>query len=96
MEHLEDLLSMDERNKLCTKILSDIDLEGMLILICFEDQILAEINYEKGIDKMEIEIIPPKEVSFQYKYSLEDFLQILDDAKQLAIECYQADQKRKP
>ena len=34
----------------CTKIFGDVDLEGMVIFVCHDDQIIAEINYEKGID----------------------------------------------
>jgi len=50
---------------LCTKILGDVDLEGMVILICHDDQVIAEINYEKGIDNMEIEIVRASAVLLQ-------------------------------
>ncbi len=54
-ELLGGLLNMVINKGFCTKILGDLDFEGMVILVCYDDQIVAEINYEKGIDYMEIE-----------------------------------------
>ena len=78
----------------CTKILGDIDLEGMVILVCYDDQIIAEINYEKGIDNMEIEIISSQEGFPKRTFSLNGFFKILEEAKQLAIKCAKEDEEK--
>lgn len=77
----------------CTKILGDLDLQGMLILVCYDDCIIAEINYEKGIDNMEIEIISSQKDSPSPIFSLDDFFEILEQAKQLAIKCAKEDEE---
>lgn len=77
----------------CTKILGDIDLEGMVILICHDDQVIAEINYEKGIDNMEIEIVSSQEGFPKRIFSLDGFFKILEEAKRLAIKCAKEDQE---
>ena len=78
----------------CTKILGDIDLEGMVILVCYDDQVIAEINYEKGIDNMEIEIVSSQEGFPKRIFSLDGFFKILEEAKQLAIKCAKEDEER--
>jgi len=78
----------------CTKILGDIDLEGMVILVCYDDQVIAEINYEKGIDNMEIEIVSSQEGFPKRIVSLDGFFKILEEAKQLAIKCAKEDEER--
>lgn len=77
----------------CTKILGDIDLEGMVILVCHDDQVIAEINYEKGIDNMEIEIVSSQEGFPKRIFSLDGFFKILEEAKQLAIKCAKEDEE---
>jgi|GEM_PF-1102133 len=77
----------------CTKICSDVDLEGMVILISYDDQLVAEITYEKGIDNMEIEITSSKEGSPRRLFSLNAFFQILEEAKKLAIKCAKEDEE---
>lgn len=78
----------------CTKILGDIDLEGMVILVCYNDQVIAEINYEKGIDNMEIEVVSSQEGFPKRIFSLDGFFKILEEAKQLAIKCAKEDEER--
>ncbi len=77
----------------CTKILGDVDLEGMVVLVCYDDQIVAEINYEKGIDNMEIEIVPSREGFPKRIFPLDGFFKILEEAKQLAIKGAKEDEK---
>lgn len=91
MELSEGLLSMVMNKGFCAKILGDVDLEGMVILVCYDDHIIAEINYEKGIDNMEIEIVSPLEEFPKQVFSLDDFFKILEEAKQLAIKCSKED-----
>lgn len=78
-----------------TKILGDVDLKGMVILVYHNDQIIAEINYEKGIDNMEIEITSSIKESHNRIFSLDSFYKILEEAKQIAIKCAQEDEEMK-
>lgn len=91
MELSEDLLSMVINSGFCTKILGDIDLEGMVIFVCYDDQIIAEVNYEKGVDNIEIDFLALKDDSHRYLFPLEDFLKILEQAKAMAIRCAKKD-----
>ncbi len=79
----------------CTKICSDVDLEGMVVFVCHDDQIIAEVTYEKGIDNMEIEIVFSREGFPKRIFSLDGFFQILEEAKQLAIKCAKEDEEKK-
>ena len=45
------------------EICSDLDFEGMVIDISYNMETIASINYDKGIDNMEIEFFPIKEES---------------------------------
>ncbi|MGB7128303.1 MAG: hypothetical protein WBD50_04340 [Candidatus Rhabdochlamydia sp.] len=38
-------------------LFSDLDFEGMVVDICFDNQVIAILNYEKGIDNIEIQIL---------------------------------------
>ena len=67
------------------KTCSDVDREGMVVFICYNDQLIAEINYENGIEKMEIEVFCGKGNLLSGPFLLNDFLSILEKAKQLAI-----------
>jgi len=85
---------MDVNKGFSTKILGDVDLEGMVILVCYDDQIVAEINYEKGIDKIEIEIVSSMEGYPKRIFSLDGFFKALDEAKQVAIKCAKEDEEQ--
>lgn len=73
------------------ELLGDVDLEGMVIILCYDDHDIAEITYEKGIDKMEIEFAP---ISEKLMFPLNDFSLALEKAKQLAIKCAKEDVQR--
>ena len=86
MDHSEDLLRSNMKNKFSVELCGDVDLEGMVIIINYEDQPVAEINYENGIDKMEIEIVHSNK-DLKRVFLLDNFFRILEEAKQLAIKC---------
>jgi hypothetical protein len=86
---------MDISKGFSTKILGDVDLKGMVILVCYDDQIIAEINYEKGIDNMEIEIVSSQEGFPRRNFSLDGFSKTLEEARQLAIKCAKQDESNK-
>jgi hypothetical protein len=78
--------------KLSIELFGDLDFEGMVINITCDRETIASINYEKGIDNMEIEISPKSE---RLAFSLDDFLFVLGKAKKLAIKCAKEDEKDK-
>ncbi len=77
--------------KILIEICGDLDFEGMVVDISCGNQIIAEINYEKGIDNMEIEIASSEDPS--RIFPLDGFFKILEGAKQLAIKCANGDAK---
>ncbi len=84
-----------EKNKgFSTTLCGDLDYEGMIIDVCFDDQIIAMVNYEKGVDNIEVEILSHNEEEQRWLYSLDDFIAILGEAKKLAIKCAKEDDLR--
>ena len=53
------------------------------------------INYDNGIDNMEIEIISCEDESSRCLFPMKDFLEILEKAKAIAIQCAKEDEERK-
>lgn len=73
---------------------SDLNFEGMVIDISYNMQTIASINYDKGLDNMEIEIFPVKENSPELIFPFQDFLAALEKAKKLAMKCADEDKLR--
>ncbi len=78
----------------CTKLCSDLDFEGMVIDICYDEERVAMVNYDKGMDNLEIELIKREEDAPRLIFPLEDFFNILEEAKILAIRCAKEDEHR--
>ena len=74
---------------------SDLNYEGMVVDITFDNQRIAMINYDKGIDNLEIEILPFEEEQSKCVFPLKNFLEILEKAKEIAIQCAKEDEKRR-
>lgn len=66
----------------------------MVVDICFDDQTIAMINYDKSIDHLEIEILLQEDASSNLVFPLKDFLDVLERAKKLAIQCAEEDRLR--
>lgn len=77
-------------SKLAVELFGDLDFEGMVINVTCSKETIASINYEKGIDKMEIKISAKHDNSI---FPLDDFLLILEKAKQLALKCAKEDEE---
>ncbi len=71
---------------------SDLDFEGMVIDISYEMEPIASLNYEKGVENIELMIHPAIE---NITFLLDDFCRSLEKAKQLAIKCAKEDERRK-
>lgn len=67
---------------------SDLDYEGMVVDVSYDMETIASINYDKGIDNIEIEVYP---ISEKLKFPLDDFFLVLEKAKQLAVKCAKED-----
>lgn len=77
------------QNKFKTRLCSDLEFEEMVADICYEDQTIAMITQEKGIDKMEIEIFHPNEETGSCKYCLDDYVKAIFSAKEALIKMRQ-------
>jgi len=65
---------------------SDLDYEEMVADICYEDYTIALLTQEKGIDNMEIEILPLPSNIKPFKIPLDGFIRIINFAKKRLIE----------
>jgi hypothetical protein len=89
MELLEGLLKNNMNKKFSIEMCSDLDYDGMVIDISYDMETIASINYDKGIDSMEIEM---HAISKNLLFPLNDFFHVLEKAKQLATKCAKEDQ----
>lgn len=74
------LLSYDMNNRFTIELSSDLDYEEMVVYISLDDQLLATLNCEKGINDLEIELHPlifDKVLSVPFS----DYLKALEFAK---------------
>ena len=71
------------------EVCSDLDYKGMVIDISYNMQTIASINYDKGVDHLEIQMMPFGDQ--KATFPLKEFLEVLEKAKKLAIQCAQDD-----
>lgn len=76
------------------EICSDVDFEGMVVDVSYDMQTIASINYDKGVNSMEIEIAPYSNGDKKTVFPLTDFLEVLERAKKIALRCAQEDQSK--
>ena len=86
-----DLLRSNMNNKFSLEVVGDVDLEGMAIDVCYNDLAIASVNYENGIENIEIEIFSSHGEILGKHFNLQDFINILEKAKKLSIQCYEED-----
>ena len=75
------------------QLFGDLNLKGMAIEITFHDSIIASINYEKGVNNIEIELFHFTIDDTRLIFPFDDFLHILKKAEQLAIKCAKEDEE---
>ena len=87
-EHCEDLLRGSMNKKFTIELCSDLDFEEMVVDISYENQPIAMITQENGLENMEIEIYlhALTEENFPRKFLLSEFLEALNLAKKWLIE----------
>jgi hypothetical protein len=80
-------------DKFFIELISDLDFEGMVVEVIFKNQIVARLNYDKGIENIEMEISPCRDMSLVFP--LEEFLSTIERAKKLVVKCYEEDRNKK-
>jgi len=78
--------------KFIVELVSDVDYEGMVVEVSFENFILARLNYDKGVDNIEMEI--PSNSSHSIIFPLDGYLECIEKAKEILIRCYNEDQRK--
>ena len=86
---------MTKKNNFNLTLFSDLDLEGMAVEVCFKNQTIASVNYENGVENIEIEFFSKCGELLEKKFNLQDMIDILEAAKQLAIKCAKEDEQKK-
>lgn len=71
---------------------SNVEFEWLAVEVLFRGQRCIQLNREKGLDNIEIEFLTdiyllPKAV--EMKFPIEDFLSIVNEAKQALISAYE-------
>lgn len=82
------------KKKLTIEMSSNLDFEGMVIDISCNMMTIASINYDKGIENMEIEFFPFGNGVEKIILPMRDFVCVLEKAQQLALKCAKEDQHR--
>ena len=82
----------EQKQKFWIELCSDLDFEGMVVDVSYNMQTVASINYDKGVEKMEVEMFPFGNDSQKTILPLQEFLDVLEKAKQLAIRCSKEDE----
>lgn len=73
------------QNKFRICICSDLDYEEMVADVCYEEDTVAMVTQEKGMDKMEIKISPPENEGNSWEFALDDYMAAIESAKQALI-----------
>lgn len=79
--------------RITIELSSDLDFEGMVVEITIDNSILARLNYDKGINNIEMELIFGEGCK-STNIPLNDFLISIEKAKKLLIQCAEEDKIR--
>jgi len=75
-------------------LFGDLDFEWMVVDVSCGLDTLTSVNYEKGINDIEIELVPYGIGGQKVLFPLEDFCSALQKAKELAIKCAKEDEQQ--
>lgn len=73
---------------------SNLDYEGMVVYISAHKQEIAILNYDKGIENIEIKLLPIYTESQTLSVSLDELLEALEKAKTVLKKCAEEDKTR--
>ncbi len=74
------------------ELVSDLDCEGMVVDVSFKDKMVFRLNYDEGIDRIEMTMIGFMQQS-EILFPLQDFLEAIERAKKILIKCFEEDRK---
>jgi hypothetical protein len=86
---------MNKNKGFYIELCSDIDIDGMSIDICFNNNRVATLNYAKGIQHSEIDVFIPPKKEGRWSFSLGEFMSTLEEAKNIMKKCYEEDKRDK-
>ncbi|NGX50363.1 MAG: hypothetical protein K1060chlam2_00208 [Chlamydiae bacterium] len=73
---------------------SNVDFEGMVVYISSGEQEFFLLNYDKGVENIEIEPLPHTITEKKQIFQLEELLDALIKAKEILIKCAEEDKTR--
>ncbi|MCB1110659.1 MAG: hypothetical protein KDK64_06715 [Chlamydiia bacterium] len=73
---------------------SDLEYEGMAVYLSFCEQEIAILNYDKGIENIEVKLLPIYTDTKNLSVPLDEFLKVLEKAKQILKKCAEEDKIR--
>lgn len=79
-------------NRFTSELRSDLEDERRAVDIFYKTETIASVYYEKGIDKLEVEIPPRSESAPRLFFPLKDFVDTLEKAKKLATQYTREDE----
>lgn len=82
------------KNKFSLELCGDLEFEGMVIDVCYGPDSIVSMNYDKGIDQLEVELHAWPKTAPNLSFPLEDLLTTLEDAETLAVRCAKEDEER--
>lgn len=81
-------------NDFTIELSSDLDYEGMVVYISVHEQEIAILNYDKGIENIEIKLLPIYTESKTLSVPLDELLIALEKAKTVLKKCAEEDKTR--
>ena len=81
-------------NDFTIELSSNLDYEGMVVYISVHEQEIAILNYDKGIENIEIKLLPIYTESKTLSVPLDELLKALEKAKKVLKKCAEEDKTR--
>lgn len=73
---------------------SDLDYEGMVVYLSIENREIAILNYDQGVDDLEVELLPLLSDQDKLELPLDELMNALQKAKEILLKCAEQDKKR--
>jgi hypothetical protein len=86
MVGLKVLLSGDMNKKFRVELSSDLEYEEMVVYVSWNQHPFAVLNYEKGIESMELELLPLPKGESSLAIPFEDCMEVFQFAKETLIQ----------
>lgn len=80
--------------KIKIELSSNLEYEGMVVYISFGNQEIGLLNYEKGAENLEIELLPLPPEQKKLELPLDELITALQRAKEILLRCAEEDKTR--